>query len=67
MDQKTAATRIASEEIPVCEPYSHGSTTLAVINSRTMNRPKIKRTWVQPGKTASAMAIGNAAAIRVPT
>ena len=52
--QNAAETRIAREEMPVRVPYSQGSTRLEVIPSMLAKRPKVKRGFVQPSKTAKA-------------
>src|SRR6185437_8440646 len=62
MVQKIAAIMIASDDRPVLEPYSQGSTTLLLISSATRNRPATQNSIVQPGSTA----IGNSAAMKGP-
>jgi len=64
--QKTVVTNSASEEIPVCAPYSQGSTRFAAINSSTANRRTTSSGGPQPLNAASASANGNAVAVRTP-
>src|SRR5579864_4291524 len=64
--QKTAAIRIANDEIPMFDPYNHGSTALATVTSSTTNNASASKACFQPGNTASESAIGNEAPINVP-
>src|SRR6476659_2723307 len=61
--QKTAATKIATGDTPVCFPYSHGAKTLPLISSSATNNPSVRIGAAQPG-VASDNASGIAAAIQ---
>ena len=65
--QNTAATRTATGESPVLEPYSQGSSTLLLNSSRVTNSAMVSSGSVHPGAAANDNAIGNSAAITGPT
>ena len=52
---------------PVLEPYSHGSITLLLNNSRTMKRESVNTGAVHDGATVKEINTGNDAAIHGPT
>jgi hypothetical protein len=58
---------MAIGDSPVLEPYSQGSTTLLISNSRPANRAMAISGFVQPGSPATAMMIGMPAATAGPT
>src|SRR5436190_8630747 len=64
--QKTADTITAIGDIPVLDPYSHGSTTLLEISSTTTKSAAVSTTALQPGDTAKDNRIGKDAAIHGP-
>src|SRR5690606_26167552 len=57
--QKMAARMIATAEMLVLDPYSHGSTKLLLTISMTTTSPSVSRNVVQPGSTATASSSGN--------
>src|SRR5688572_2638247 len=64
--QNTADTSTAIVDIPVLEPYSHGSMTLLLSSSITMNIAHVAMNTPYPWNTANATAIGKMAAIHGP-
>src|SRR5580692_176300 len=67
IDQKIALASRASEDIPVRELKSHGSTKLDKVSSRRRNNPITPSGDDQPGDTATESANGSNIPKRVPT
>src|SRR5215470_13112564 len=65
--QNVAEIMTATGVTPVLRPYSRGSSTCPTSGSSTTNKAIVQSTIDQPGSTAMAKAIGNAAARNAPT
>src|SRR5262245_29152245 len=57
--QNNTDTRIATVEMPVREPYSHGSKMFSLRVSNPMNKAAVSSGSDQPSNTASERRIGN--------
>src|SRR5690349_14175286 len=64
--QNTAETRMATVDIPVLEPYSHGSMRLLLASSMMTNIAPVAKNAPNPWNTANDTASGNAAATHGP-
>src|SRR5580704_8554965 len=65
--QKIAIARRASEEMPVRELKSQGSTKLVLVSSRIRKRPMIISGGAQEGKIATETMRGRTTLVAVPT
>src|SRR5579864_7008972 len=65
--QNTVVSSSASDEIPVCAPYSSGSSKFAMTNSKMVKSRKTNNGGIQLSKTASESTSGSKPALTDPT